>query len=88
MQSFQELTHQAMPRASGLQTQSLMSILQNCACWLMQLKSDLNISILILLMNAAEKGICKECIELHLAEELLRKVCQLPESLHLLHNTC
>ena len=31
VQSFQELTHQAMPRARGLQTQSLMSILQNCA---------------------------------------------------------
>ena len=36
-------------------------------------------------MNAAEKGICKECIELHLVvEEVVRRVCQLPESLHLL----
>ena len=43
VQGFQELTDQAMPRASGLQTQSLMSILQNCACSLVQLKSDLSI---------------------------------------------
>ena len=40
-----------MPRASGLQTQSLMSILQTCACSLMQLKSGLNIWILLLLMQ-------------------------------------
>ena len=40
------------------------------------------------LAYAAEEGICKECIELHLAEEVLRRVCQLPDSLHLLHNTC